>query len=217
MASEQEMNEVLDGIISNRRSIRRFRQDDLAKEAVEKVIKAGFAAPFARATGLSLAQMRKFVAVKKGSEAHVKLKNIIISNAVKNLKKLKLASLFSPKLRKDGGLLIERLTRVSEKGLPSMETAPYFIVIAERKGMPASQKQSMSYALENMWLKATAMGLGFQLISAVGMLSGNRDFMRVLGLDDGEYEIDACVMGYPGETPAKRDDTDIKEYTRRID
>jgi hypothetical protein len=61
------------------------------------------------------------------------------------------------------------------------------------------------------------LGLGFQLISAVGMLSGNRDFMRVLGLDDGEYEIDACVIGYPDETPEKRDEVDIKEYTRWID
>jgi nitroreductase len=217
MASEQEINAALDGIISTRRSIRRFKPDGLAKEAVENIIKAGFAAPFARATDLSLARMRKFVAVKKGSDAHVRLKNMIISNAAENLKKLKLASLFSPKLRKKAALLMERLTRVSEKGLPSMETAPYFIVIAERKGMPASQKQSMSYAMENMWLKATAMGLGFQLISAVGMLSGNRDFMRVLGLDDGEYEIDACVIGYPDETPAKRDEVDIGEYTKWLE
>jgi nitroreductase len=217
MASQQEKNDVLDEIIINRRSIRRFKPDGMPKEMVEQVIKAGFAAPFARATEFPLQQMRKFVVIKKESAAHGVVKKMIMANAGKNLKKLKMASFFSPKLKKKAKLLVERLTRVSEKGLPSVEAAPYFIVIAERKGIPASQKQSMAHAMENMWLKATALGLGLQLVTATGMLSGNKEFMATIGLNDGEYEIDACVIGYPDETPAKRDEIDIKEYTKWLE
>ncbi len=44
-------------------------------------------------------------------------------------------------------------------------SAPYFIVGAEKKGFPAVEQQFLAHCLENMWLKATALGLGFQLVS----------------------------------------------------
>jgi nitroreductase len=214
MATIQETNTIFDGIILKRRSIRSFKPDDIPKETVESVIKAGFAAPFARSTSFPMEQSRKFIAIKNGSDTHRKAKDMIISNAKENLKKLKFVSMLSGKFREKSKLLVERLSRAAEKGLPTVDTAPYFIVIAERKGMPANQKQSMAHAMENMWLKATALGLGFQLISATTMMAANKEFMGLLGLTDGKYEIDACVIGYPDETPVKKPEIDVKEYLK---
>ncbi|MGD0953085.1 MAG: hypothetical protein ABR985_11955 [Methanotrichaceae archaeon] len=35
------------------------------------------------------------------------------------------------------------------------------MVVAERKSFPPVEQQSLAHCLQNMWLKATALGLGF--------------------------------------------------------
>ncbi len=217
MATNQEENAILDEIIQKRRSIRNFKTDDVSRENIENIIKAGFAGPYTGATGIPLEQTRKFVVMKRGSDAHTKAKEMIILNTKKNLKKLKFAASFNAKLKEKSKTFIERLAMASEKGMPTLETAPYYIVIAERKGIPASEKQSMAHALENMWLKATALGLGFQLISATGTMSKNKEFMDILGLKMGEYEIDGCAVGYPAQNPPRREDIDTKVYSKWIE
>jgi nitroreductase len=214
MATNQEENAVLDEIILRRRTVRSFKADALPKENIEKIVKAGFAAPYARATGFPLEQIRKFIVIKNGSPAHARAKEMIIAGSKNNLKRLKFASLFNKKLGEKAKALMERLVMVSKKGMPTLETAPYYIVIAERKGIPASETKSMAHAMENMWLKATAMGLGFQLISATGMMSKNKEFMDMLGLNVGEYEIDGCVVGYPNEFPPKRQEIGQAVYLK---
>ena len=181
MAANRDVNEAFDEIILNRRSIRSFKPDDLPKEYVEQVLKAGFAAPYAGATGFPLDEIRKFFVIKNGSAAH------------------------------------SRVEKMAEKGMPTLKTAPYYIIIAERKGFPPVEKQSMSYALENMWLKAAALGIGFQLISATGTMSKDREFMDMLGLKVGEYEIDGCVIGYAAQVPEKRIETGTEKYVKWLE
>ncbi|MCC8153541.1 MAG: nitroreductase family protein [Tannerellaceae bacterium] len=50
--------------------------------------------------------------------------------------------------------------------------------------------------MENMWLTATSLGLGFQLISAIGTVSNNDKFLKLLGLNKGEYALEGCLVGY---------------------
>lgn len=50
--------------------------------------------------------------------------------------------------------------------VPGVGPAPEFIVVAEKKGFPEVEQQSLAHCLENMWLKANALDLGFQLVSS---------------------------------------------------
>jgi nitroreductase len=122
----------------------------------------------------------------------------------KNAKKLKLLSKIVPYLRKNAGQFIKVIESVSINGLPAFKTAPYIIVVGERKGFPPVEKQSLAYVLENMWLKATALGLGFQVVSAVQTMGESREFMELAGIPYGEFEVDGCAVGYPDQEPAER-------------
>ena len=53
--------------------------------------------------------------------------------------------------------------------------------------------------MENMWLKATALGLGFQLVSVTSQMSPDPEFSRVLGIPPGEWELMGCAIGYPAD------------------
>lgn len=64
-----------------------------------------------------------------------------------------------------------------EKGVLGIGTAPYLIIVAERRGIPPIEQKSLSHVMQNMWLKSTALGLGFELVSVIGRLSDNKDFV----------------------------------------
>ena len=73
----------------------------------------------------------------------------------------------NPALKSRAATFAARLEYIRKAGVvPGVETAPYFIVVAERRGFPEIEQQSLAYCLENMWLKATVLNLGFQLVSA---------------------------------------------------
>lgn len=76
-------------------------------------------------------------------------------------------------------------------------TAPYFIVVAERKGFPPVEQQVLAHCLENIWLKATALGLGFQLVSITAQMADNPAFCTLLGISPGEWALIGCAVGYP--------------------
>jgi nitroreductase len=96
---------------------------------------------------------------------------------------------------------LSRLKMMAENGQPSLSTAPYYIVIAEYQGFPPAGLQSLAHVLQNMWLKATALGLAFQLISVTEAMAEDEAFVRLLGLPFGEYVMDGCAVGYPGADP----------------
>jgi nitroreductase len=79
--------------------------------------------------------------------------------------------------------------------------------------MPPAEKQSLAHVVENMWLKATALGLGLRLISVIDTLTANKDFSELLGLNHGEYAYTACIVGFAaqaqqaGKRPADHDVT----------
>ena len=65
--------------------------------------------------------------------------------------------------------------------------------------MPPVAAQSLSYCLANMWLKATSLGIGLQLISATMQMDMDPDFCRLLSIPVGEYALDGCALGYPAD------------------
>lgn len=94
---------------------------------------------------------------------------------------------------------VRNLKRISQQGVPGVGNAPYFVVVGERKGMPPVAAQSLSYCLQNMWLKATSLCVGFQLVSATMRMNCDPDFCGLLNIPAGEYAFDGCAMGYPAE------------------
>jgi nitroreductase len=105
-----------------------------------------------------------------------------------------------PSLRAKAAGFVRRLSMIQDAGvIPGIGTAPFYIVIAERRGYPPVELQSLAHCLENMWLKATALGLGFQLVSVTSQMSSDPAFCAILGLRSGEWELMGCAVGYPAD------------------
>jgi nitroreductase len=80
--------------------------------------------------------------------------------------------------------------------IPGVGNAPYLIIIAEKKGYPPVEQESLAHCLENMWLKATTLGLGFQLVSMVSQMNFDYNFLKIIGID-GDWVLNGCAIGYP--------------------
>ncbi len=205
-------NVFLDQVLAERRSHRRFRPDFCSEDEVRRILHAGLLAPFAAAAvGNSHDYFRRFFVLRKGSESM----NAAIPLAMRQIQKMS-ADLESgmqndPSLRAKAAGFVRRLSMMREAAfVPGIGTAPYYIVVAERRGYPPVELQSLAHCLENMWLKATALGLGFQLVSLTSPMSSDADFCSLLGLPSGEWELMGCAVGYPADelSPAIRPPVD---------
>jgi nitroreductase len=197
MSETNKESKTFEQVIKTRRSVRNFTTEIPNIENVNEIIKSAIYAPYGSATGIALTKIRKIYVFKQDTENMKKVREIMHSQLKHNSRKLNIILSLFPFLKKKMKPFAERVKSISEKGIPSLKIAPYFIVIAEKKGFPAVEKQSIAHALENMWLTATSLGLGFQLISAVGTLSGNKEFLELLNLPKDQYALEGCVIGYP--------------------
>ena len=197
----QERNQALDEVIAARRSIRSFKQDQPPREMIEAILQAGLLAPFAGLAVGSGKDYRRFVVIPGGSEASTRAVEITKHQMALMLERLQQTMQQNPSFGEQGEPFAKRLEMMARQGLP-IGNAPYYIVVAERKGVPPVEAQSLAHCLQNMWLKATALGLGFQLISATGEMSVNKDFCELLSIPFGEFRLDGCLIGYPDRPPA---------------
>ena len=69
---------------------------------------------------------------------------------------------------------------IKDKGVPGVTTAPFFIIIAELRGIPPAEHESLAHVLENMWLKTTALNLGFQLVSLTSQMAEEEELMDLV-------------------------------------
>ena len=118
--------------------------------------------------------------------------------------------------REHGQAFAERLKMTSRNGVPGLGVAPYYVVVAERKGIPAVEHRSIEHCLQNMWLKATALGLAFQVLSITAEMEEDKTFCDLLGTPQGQFALDGCLIGYPGTTPAQIKRPEISEVTTWI-
>ncbi|MDR2916290.1 MAG: nitroreductase family protein [Tannerella sp.] len=205
-------NHSLEQIIKSRRSVRNFSTEIPPAEDLTKIIESAVYAPYGGATGIPLDELRKIFVFRQGSESMEAAKGIFLSQMRKNAKKLNRLLKFLPFLKPKMQTFANKVSGLAKGGSPALNTAAYFIVLAEKKGFPPVEKQSMAHALENMWLMATDLGLGFQLLSAIGTLSDNKDFLKLLDLKKGEYALDGCVIGYPKNSNEKIKEFDIEKF-----
>jgi nitroreductase len=106
-----------------------------------------------------------------------------------------IAGRFVPGFAKKTANFVKRLDALANSGIRTLQEAWVWIIVAERKGIPPAEAKSIAHVLQNMWLKATELGIGFMLLSMTGMLSAEAAFMAELGLARGEWELDGCLIG----------------------
>lgn len=197
----EEANGVLDEIIGARRTIRAFAPEAPPKAAVEQLIKAGSLAPYAALAVAGRAGFRRFFVFEKGTPARSEAARLVQLRAQKGFEKMLQARGGPPVEGNRDDAYLGRLKMIAEHGHPSLAAAPYYIVVAEYQGFPPAGLQSLAHVLQNMWLKATALGLAFQLVSVTESMAEDQAFVRLVGLPFGEYVMDGCAIGYPGAEP----------------
>lgn len=203
---------TLSEIISARRTIRSFSNDVPPVEEIEEILRSAIFAPFGRATGLPPKEIRKIFIFSQGTETMTQARELLLTEIRRVARKVKIATTLFPFLKKKMGLFAERISVLERKGIPGLYDAPYYIVVATRKGFPAMEKQTIAHAMQNMWLSATAQGLGFQPISTTGMMSKDKEFMQLLGLKAGDYELDGCVIGMSKTSAEPREERHLADF-----
>lgn len=203
----------LDQTILNRRSIRQFSDESPSQDLVEAVINAGRLAPFAAASS-SNKYVRKFIVVSRRNPVLRELAGIVKNHAQRAFEELSKQIDAVPELGVKAKTFLGRLEMVMKQGPLGIGSAPYYIVVAEPKGIPDAQMQSIAHCMQNMWLKATELGLGFHPVSITGQMGDNPDFCKLMNLPVGAYKIDGCALGYPAfELPPRPDYPSISEIT----
>nr|UWI50503.1 nitroreductase family protein [Clostridioides difficile] len=187
------VNEVLDMLLRTRRSIRSFTKEVPSKELVEEIIETGRLAPYAILAVAKQTDFRHFFVISNNSLQMDKIKTILVDVIKTQISNHEMEAKNNITLQS----FITSLKMQVEKGVLGVGTAPYLIIVAERRGIPAIEQKSLSHVMQNMWLKSTALGLGFELVSVIGRLSNNKDFCDILGIPTGEYGFDACTIGFP--------------------
>ncbi len=210
----EEANRVLDEIIEARRSIRAFAGEAPPKEAVEQLLKAGSLAPYAGLAVAGRTDFRRFFVFERGTPARHEAARLVQLRARMGLEKMLRARGGAPAEKDRDYAYLGRLRMLAEKGHPSLATAPYYIVVAEYQGFPPSGLQSLAHVLQNMWLKAAALGLAFQLISVTEAMAEDEAFVRLLGLPFDEYVMDGCAVGVPGADPPPAPRPDMSSAIR---
>jgi len=199
-------------VIRSRRSIRSFTTDTPPIDTVKEIIQSAILAPYGGATGIPLKEIRKIFVLSQKTESMEKARELLLAQIRKGARKMNILLALFPFLRKKMKPFSNRLNTLSKNGISGLNEAAYYIIVAEKKGFPPIEKQSIAHALQNMWLTATSLGLAFQLISATGMMSKNKHFLTLLGLPGGEYEIDGCVIGMPQKHPEPREARNIDDF-----
>ena len=215
----EQKNMYLDQVLADRRSYRVFTADFPKEDHICRILHAGLLAPYAAAAvGGSKDYFRRFFVMKKGSQSLNAAIPLVMEQVNVMAQELEKGMETDPALRQKAVSFVQRLGMIRKIGrVPGVGNAPYYIVVAERKGFPPVELQSLAHCLENMWLKATALDLGFQLVSITSQMSGNAEFCRILKIPAGEWELMGCAVGYPADELSPSIRPPVEEVTRWLE
>ncbi len=157
LPAEVGCNKVIDQVIASRRSIRKFKQEAPARELIVQILQAGLLAPYAAAS-VSREDFRRFIVIPRESKATNQVATILKRKAQFWSKQMETQMQHDEFTKRRAGPFLERLKMIGEHGVPNIGKAPYFIIVAEQRGIPPVEHLSLAHCLQNMWLKATASG-----------------------------------------------------------
>jgi nitroreductase len=212
--NNEEVNDIFDEIIELRRSVRFFKDEFPLKEDIENILNAGMMAPYAAQAVGDKEDFRRFFVFEKGTESIENAGELMVKKAEEGLNHFKNMISEKPFLKPAVQPFMEKLQMTVDNGVLGVGTAPYFIVVAELRGVPPVEQESIAHCLENMWLKATAQNLGFHLVSLTSQMSENEDFMKLLEIPLGKYSINGCAVGYPAKDTTRVKRPNTKKVTK---
>jgi len=183
---------ALDEVIEARHSVRSFNPDPLKKDEIGQIIRAGLIAPYAGMAVIGKTDFRKFFIIDADSPMRGKVKNVITDRFPAYVADLE---------KKYGPVPFVKMLKGIGPNAASLLDKPCLVIAAERWGVPAIAPESLSYGLENIWLKAASHKIGFQLLSVIsGLKLGNdKEFCQLLGIPAGEYYLEGFALGYPAD------------------
>ena len=123
----------------------------------------------------------------------------------------------NPLMKEKVSQFLKKLELVKNQGVPGVGTAPYYIIVAEKKGTPPVEQPSLAHCLQNMWLKATELRLGFHLVSMTAEMARNKEFFELLNISSQEYGINGCAIGYPKDDLPPKITADVDEFIKELD
>ena len=192
---------MLEEIIAARRSVRRFTPQVPSRDLVERIVKAGLLAPYS-GLGITREDFRRIIVIPRESPVMQQVSAILTRNVQETKKQLEEEMAHDKQVQTRGQAYLQVLKRIDAAGVaPLVAKAPYYLVVAEEKTIPHIEHCSLAHCMQNMWLEATALGLGFQLVTATQRVSDDQEFAKLLGLPTGIYVLDGCLLGYSAETP----------------
>ncbi|MCX6795372.1 MAG: nitroreductase family protein [Candidatus Falkowbacteria bacterium] len=182
---------TLDEIILARRTIRDFTDDIPSEEQIKMILRAGLHAPFASLAAQGGDKYRQFIIVGGQGEVIKEIRVLVQEQTKKFLKIIPFLNLF----------LKYKISETFKQRVQSdlLGSAPWYIFVVEPKGFPPAQKQSIAHCLENMWLKATELDLGFRPISVFENMGSNQRLCDLFSLAKSRYVINCCAVGCPKE------------------
>jgi len=211
------MDKSLDEIIKDRRSTRGFKVDYPPIEDIKKIICAGLLAPYAAQVVGEAKDFRKFFIIRKDSQTIKKMASLMKKEAELKLEALRNDVQKNPLMKEKVSQFLKKLELVKNQGVPGVGTAPYYIIVAEKKGTPPVEQPSLAHCLQNMWLKATELRLGFHLVSMTAEMARNKEFFELLNISSQEYGINGCAIGYPKDDLPPKITADVDEFIKELD
>jgi nitroreductase len=199
--NSKDCNLILDSIIKSRRSIRFFNDEVPSKEDVKSILNAGMLAPFAAQAVGANEYFRRFFVFENGTASMETAGRLMGKKAEEGLNHFNRMITEKPFLKARVKPFMEKLQMIVDNGVLGVGTAPYFIVVAELRGVPPVEQESIAHCLENMWLKSTALKIGFHLVSLTSQMAEDEEFVKLLDIPIGKYGLNGCAIGYPANKP----------------
>ena len=182
----EQVQDALAQVVTSRRDIRRYRNEDVPDELLTRVLEAGHAAP-----SVGHSQPWRFIVVR--------------SQATRD-RAAHLAD--AARIKQARSMVTDRANRLLDLKLEGLREAPLGIVVACDRRTPASgvlgratfedtDLWSCACAIQNMWLTARAYGLGMGWVT----LFEPDDLAQLLNLPDGVETLGWMCLGWPDERP----------------
>jgi nitroreductase len=209
--NDKECNNIFDEIIKSRHSTRVFKDEFPSKENIEDILNAGMLAPYAAQAVGDNEDFRRFFVFKNDGKSIDIAGDLMGKKALEGLNHFKNMVVEKPFLKIKVQPFMEKLQMIVDNGVLGVGTAPYFVVVAELRGVPPVEQESIAHCLENMWLKATELELGFGLVSLTSQMAEDEEFIKLLEIPKGKYALNGCAIGYP----AKQSHTTLRPDSKK--
>lgn len=191
----KEQNQIFDAILETRRTCRGFTDTVPSREDIESVVEAGRLAPYASISAGDVEIFRHFFILTKDNPMYPQIESLIRTQSAADLADLLVRKENDSFLQEHSKGLEGLWGAVASHGVPVFPNPPCLIVIAEWRGARQAERQSLAHAIQNMWLKATALNLDFNPLSIMESMVDNQEFCQLFDLPVGRYGFHGCVVG----------------------